>query len=279
MADIKTNLKTSLVYVNKIISDKPQICIILGSGLGYFGDELDNSTSISAKDIPFLPESTVPGHAGKWVFGTVGERNILALQGRIHYYEGYSITQIGYPIHLLAQMGIKNLIITTACGGINKNFSPGELMVITDHINFGFTNPLISPCEEQLGSRFPDMFQPYDHKFIQLAEKASLGLGIPLKRGVFCWVCGPNYETKAEINMLRIIGADVVSMSAVPEVIVANQRGMRVLGISCITNLVTGQSQNKLAHSEVLQTAERVRPKFSALIKEIIKRIVLVEGN
>jgi len=207
------------------------------------------------------------------VYGRIADVSVLAVQGRVHYYEGYSIQQVGYPVHLLAQVGTKALVVTTASGGVNPRFSPGELMLIVDHINLGFTNPLIGPPEEQMGARFPDMSEPYDRRFLEIARQVGMELGIPLRQGVFCWLRGPAYETAAEVAMLRRIGVDAASMSTVPEVIVARQRGMRVLGISCITNLATGLAAQPLSHAEVTAVAERIRGRFNEFLRAVVLAI------
>lgn len=262
-------------FIQQHESQIPQIAIILGSGLGDFASQLTDTTIIPTQDIPHYPQSTVPGHAGRWIFGTVNGVRILAVQGRIHVYEGYPPDQVGYPVHLMASLGLKTLIVSTASGGIHPNLQAGDLMLITDHINMAFRNPMIGPPEMLLGPRFPDMCQPYDFRLIALAEQAGLDLGIQLKRGVFCWCLGPTYETAAEIQMLRRIGADAVSMSTVPEVLIARQRGLSVLGFAFIANMGTGLSQQKLSHEDVTRMAETVKPQFSLLIAEIVRRIAL----
>ncbi|MFQ5674952.1 MAG: purine-nucleoside phosphorylase, partial [bacterium] len=214
---------------------------------------------------------TVEGHAGKWIFGEISDKSILAMQGRVHSYEGYPLSRVTFPVHLMAELGIEKLIITNAAGGHNPKFVPGDLMVISDHINLMFDNPLVGPNE--IGPRFPDMAAPYHPGLIELAEKTALDLGIKLQKGVLAAMKGPTYETAAEVRMLQRLGADAGTMSTVPEAIVAASRSLKVLGISCITNLGTGMSANKLSHDEVTEVADRVKDKFSNLIKEIIHRI------
>ncbi len=248
----------------------PEVGVILGSGLGSFAEVLSDRITIPASAIPHLPLPTVPGHAGNWVFGRLADVQVVAVQGRAHYYEGHSIQQVGYPVHLLAELGAKGLIVTTASGGLNPGFAPGDIMLIVDHISLGFTNPLIGPSEEQLGPRFPDMSEPYDRRFAEVARQVSMRLGLPLRQGVFCWLPGPTYETAAEVRMLRRLGADAASMSTVPEVIVARQRGIRVLGFSCITNLATGLSSHPLSHEEVTAVADRVRTRFNPFLQEVV---------
>jgi len=198
---------------------------------------------------------------------------VLAIQGRVHYYEGYSLAEVTYPIHLLANLGIKILILTTACGTLNPDFRPGDLMLMTDQINFGFNNPLIGRPEDQLGPRFPDMSRPFDKDLIELAEKVGMRLNMRFKKGVFCWMTGPAYETAAEVRMLRKLGGDAVSMSTAPEVIVARQRHLRVLGISLITNLSTGLSDAKLTHQEVTDVAQQAGAQLGILLREFLKSL------
>lgn len=248
----------------------PEVAVILGSGLGSFAELLTDPIAFPSEAIPHHPRPTVPGHAGRWVYGRLADVQVLAVQGRVHYYEGYTIQQVGYPVHVLAELGAKALIITTASGGLNPAFAPGDIMLIVDHINLGFANPLIGPTQEQLGPRFPDMSEPYDRRFAEVARQVSMRLGLRLRQGVFCWWPGPTYETAAEVEMLRRIGADAASMSTVPEVIVARQRGMRVLGFSCITNLGTGLSPHPLSHEEVTAVAEKVREHLNPLLREVV---------
>jgi len=266
-------LQESLEVVRKRTKSKPRVGIILGSGLGPFADGLEDRVAIPTAEIPHYPRSTVEGHAGRFVFGKVAGKEILALQGRVHAYEGYALQKVTYGVHLMAELGIETLIVTNAAGGINPNFVPGDLMVIVDHINLMFDNPLFGPNEERLGPRFPDMSEPYNRELIALAEQVGLEFGIKLQKGVLGALKGPTYETAAEIRMMRWFGADAGTMSTVPEVITAVYRGLKVLGISCITNLATGLSATKLSHEEVTEVAELVKERFSKLITEIIRRV------
>lgn len=266
-------LQESLEVVRKRTKSKPRVGIILGSGLGPFADGLEDRVAIPTAEIPHYPRSTVEGHAGRFVFGKVAGKEILALQGRVHAYEGYALQKVTYGVHLMAELGIETLIVTNAAGGINPNFVPGDLMVIVDHINLMFDNPLFGPNEERLGPRFPDMSEPYNRELIALAEHVGLEFGIKLQKGVLGALKGPTYETAAEIRMMRWFGADAGTMSTVPEVITAVYRGLKVLGISCITNLATGLSAKKLSHEEVTEVAELVKERFSKLITEIIRRV------
>ena len=266
-------LSEALKFITAKVAKKPKVGLILGSGLGPFADEIENAQLISTEDIPHYPVSTVAGHAGKWVFGQIAGKQILALQGRVHSYEGYTLAQVTFPIHLMAEVGVKTLIITNAAGGINPNFRPGDLMIITDHINLMLDNPLFGKNDDAKGPRFPDMSEPYNRDLIQIAEETALDLKIKTHKGVLCALKGPTYESAAEIRMMRRFGGDAGTMSTVSEVIVAVYRGLKVLGISCITNLATGMSAEKLSHDEVTEVADLVKDKFSRLIREIIFRL------
>lgn len=251
---------------------KPQIGVILGSGLGGFADSLTHADKISTTQIPHYPASTVEGHKGYLVFGKVNAAPVLAVQGRSHIYEGYSAEQVAYVVRLMSLIGINRLLVTNAAGGINAKFKPGDLMIIVDHINFLFRNPLrgkVVPPEY----RFPDMHHNYDPELIKLIEQGGLDLKIPLRKGVLFVSTGPSYETAAEVKMIRHLGGDAGSMSTVPEVLVAKASGMHVAGISCITNLATGMTEHPLDHSEVTEIANRVNEKFQRLVQEVILRM------
>ncbi|MDW7679544.1 MAG: purine-nucleoside phosphorylase [bacterium] len=265
-------LAESIDYLKQKILQPPAVAIILGSGLGALADELQQPTIISCNDIPNYPVSTVPGHAGVWVSGKLEGVSVLAMRGRVHTYEGYSASQVALPVRLMAGLGISRLIVTNAAGGVNKAFQPGDLMLITDHINFMFDNPLIgetAPADQ----RFVDLHGAYDPKYIEQTKRTAKTLNTQLKEGVLLTARGPAYETAAEVNMTRILGADAVTMSTVPEVIIARQLKMRVLGISCITNMATGISGQKLSHAEVQQTADSIKTRFIALMKKILTSI------
>lgn len=257
-------------FIQGKISTTPQIGLILGSGLGVLGDEVENPTFISYNEIPHFPESTVAGHKGRLVIGTLEGKQVIAMQGRFHYYEGYSMQQVTFPVRVMKQLGIESIIVTNAAGGINKDFEPGDLMVINDHINNMGDNPLIGPNNEALGVRFPDMSQAYDQAYSRHAEKCANELGLEVQQGVYVGNTGPTYETPAEIKMLRIIGGDAVGMSTVPEVTVAAHAGMRVLGISCISNMAAGILDQPLTHDEVIETTEKVKEDFLRFIKKVI---------
>lgn len=251
----------------------PEIAVILGSGLGDFAEGLSNPATVPYGTIPHWPASTVVGHAGKLVCGTVAGRPVLALAGRAHYYEGHPMSVATFATRVLGQLGIKSLIITNAAGGINRRFSTGALMVIDDHINLMGTNPLIGPNDERFGPRFPDMSEIYSARLRGLADEAAGAMGLALEHGVYIAVCGPSYETPAEIRAFRTLGADAVGMSTAPEAIVARHMGIEVLGISCITNAAAGVLAQPLVHDEVMETARRVRGGFIALLEGIIGRL------
>jgi purine-nucleoside phosphorylase len=270
---LKQKIKIAADRLSDRIAETPVVAIILGSGLGDFHKEIKNAATIPVGEIPFYPQSTVPGHEGRWLFGSIGDTATLVIQGRVHYYEGYTLSQVTFPVHLAASLGIDNLIVTTASGGLNPEFKPGDLMLMTDFINFSLANPLRGDPRDQLGPRFPYMHPPFDTGLSAIAAQTGKDLGMPFKRGVFCWVPGPAYETAAEVRALRLFGADAVSMSTVPEVIVARQRHLRVLGISLITNLATGYHHSELTHHEVIHTANRASIRFTTVMSEIIRRI------
>lgn len=270
---LKAQLRESLGFIQSKTQKHPKTGIILGSGLGPFADTLQDRTVIETATIPHYPKSTVEGHAGRLVFGKIGDREVLALQGRVHAYEGYPLQQVTYSVHVMAELGIEKLIVTNAAGGINPNFAPGDLMLIIDHINLMFDSPLFGCNDDELGPRFPDMSEPYSRPLIELAEQVAADLGIRMQKGVLVALKGPTYESAAEIRMMRRLGADAGTMSTVPEVITAVYRGLQVLGISCITNLATGMTDKPLSHDEVTEVAELVKDKFSKLIKEIISKI------
>ncbi len=273
MKSLKEKINESVQWIRTETPLKPAIGIILGSGLGDFADTLEPKIEIPTSDIPYFAKSTVEGHAGKLVLGKLNGKELLAVKGRVHFYEGYDLEQVTYVVRVMHALGVRSLIVTNAAGGINPVFAPGDLMFITSHINFFFANPLKGINDEQLGPRFPDMEGDYDKEYISLSEKIALKLGVRTQRGVYCASSGPTYETRAEVRMFQKMGADAVGMSTVPEVIVAKHQGMRVLGISCITNLGTGISSTPLSHEEVTLTANRVKNSFQSLLKETVGRL------
>ena len=252
---------------------RPKIALVLGSGLGAFADEFASATKIPYTKIPHFPRSTAIGHAGQLVIGKVGEIPVAGMQGRVHLYEGYSAKDVAFPIRVFARMGVKAVILTNAAGGIKREFVQGQLVVIKDHINLQGVSPLTGPNDERFGPRFPDMTVAYDRSFREIVIGEGNRNHIALHEGVYAALPGPSYETPAEIRYLRTIGADLVGMSTVPEVIAARHCGMRVLGISCVTNAAAGILDQPLDHKEVLETAERVKSHFIALLKISIPRI------
>jgi len=261
----------SAEYIRKRLVLKPRIGIVLGSGLGPLVNQVEEQIEIDYKDIPNFPVPTVEGHAGKLVAGTIGGKPVLVMKGRFHYYEGYDISQVVFHIRVFKLLGIRDLLVTNAAGGINRDFSPGDLMLITDHISFFAPSPLRGKNLDEFGVRFPDMSEAYSKELIAMAERTAGELGIKLQKGVYSFTQGPMYETPAEIRALRILGADAVGMSTVPEVIAARHAGMRVLGISCITNMAAGILEQPLSHQEVMETAKKVETKFVALVSNLIK--------
>lgn len=258
---------------------QPALGLILGSGLGAFAESFQERTTIPYSSLANFPSSTVVGHPGNLVIGKVEGVPVAALQGRVHLYEGYSVEDVSFPARVLGLLGIRQLIVTNAAGGINTGFHPGDLMLITDHINLTGANPLIGLNLDQLGPRFPDMSEAYDSGMRAIALEAARQQGIGLRQGVYIGLKGPSYETPAEIRMCRVLGADAVGMSTIPEVIVANHMGIRVLGISCITNMAAGILPQKLTHKEVMDTAEQVRDKFQVLLQSIIPKLGSAAGT
>lgn len=270
MNDIKEKIGEAAGCIGGRIGGKPQIGIILGSGLGSLADVLEQSVEIDYKDIPGFPEATAPGHAGKLIYGFLGGKKVLAMKGRFHYYEGYDISQVVFHIRVFKQLGIGELLVTNAAGGINTGFRPGDLMLITDHISFFAPSPLRGGNLDEFGTRFPDMCGVYSGDLMETAKRAAGKEGLTLKEGVYAFAQGPMYETPAEIRAFRSLGADAVGMSTVPEVITARHCGMKVLGISCITNMAAGILDQPLNHREVLETGKQVEKKFSSLVAEIV---------
>ena len=269
MSDDMDKIQDAADYIRKKIDGTPQIGIILGTGLGPLVNALVQPLELDYGNIPGFPETTVEGHAGKLVYGIMGGKRVLVMKGRFHFYEGYDISQVVFHIRVFKLLGIKNLLVTNAAGGINTAFKPGDLMLITDHISFFAPSPLRGKNIEEFGTRFPDMCGAYDSSLIEIAKVAAHKEGFDMQEGVYAFAQGPMFETPAEIKALRILGADAVGMSTVPEVITARHSGMRVLGISCITNLAAGVKGQPLNHSEVMDTAKLVEKKFSSLVTRI----------
>lgn len=255
------------------IQFRPEIALVLGSGLGDYAKEMDVKESISYSEIEGFPVSTVPGHEGRFLFGYVKGVPIVAMQGRVHYYEGYPITDVVLPVRLMGLLGAKTVILTNAAGGVNFNFQPGDLMMITDHITTVVPSPLIGANIDELGPRFPDMSEVYDKELREIIRQAARNTGISLQQGVYVQLTGPAYETPAEIRMCRIWGADAVGMSTACEAVAARHMGLKVCGISCITNMASGMSGKPLDHKEVQETADRVAEEFKRLVTETIRLI------
>lgn len=273
MKNLPDKIQEASAYIKKRFDIGPKIGLILGSGLGMLADEIQNAVYINYEDIPNFPVSTVQGHAGRLVIGELEGLQVVAMQGRFHYYEGYSMEEVTFPVRVMKELGTEILIVTNAAGGVNEGFKPGDLMVIDDHINWSFDNPLIGKNYDVLGVRFPDTSQAYDRRLIHIAQQAAREEGIRLQQGVYAMFSGPTYETPAEIRMARFLGADAVGMSTVPEVIAAAHSRMKVLGISCITNMAAGILDQPLDHHEVIDTANKVRESFIMLIKKILTKM------
>lgn len=252
---------------------EPRIAIVLGSGLGGFADEFQEATGVPYEEIPGFARSTAQGHAGRLVIGKVDEVPVVAMQGRVHYYEGYSLEQVTFPIRTFKLLGVKTLILTNAAGGINVELSQGALMVISDHLNLMGDNPLRGPNDDRFGPRFPDMSAVYAPELQELVIEEARAIGVEVRRGIYGALSGPSYETPAEIHLLRNLGADAVGMSTVPEAIVARHMGLEVLGISCITNMAAGISDEPINHEEVMATGDRVRDVFTLLLRRVMGRV------
>jgi purine-nucleoside phosphorylase len=255
------------------INVEPRIAVVLGSGLGGFADDFEEPVSIPYEDIPGFKRSTAQGHAGRLVIGTVDTVPIIAMQGRVHYYEGYSLEEVTFPIRTFKLLGIKTVILTNASGGINVELHQGALMVLSDHLNLMGVNPLRGPNDERFGPRFPDMSTVYSAELQALVVEEAREIGVEIRRGIYGALSGPSYETPSEIVMLRNLGADAVGMSTVPEAIVARHMGMEVLGISCITNMAAGLSDQPINHEEVMATGDRVRETFTELLRRVVSAI------
>lgn len=266
-------IEETLDYINEYTDNfEPEIGIVLGSGLGDLADKYCD-IAIPYSNIPHFAKSTVQGHKGQLVFADINGRKVVMMQGRNHFYEGHSMSDVTYPIKVMKKLGVKTLILTNAAGAVNKSFRPADLMVITDHINFMGTNPLIGRNDENFGVRFPDMSEVYSKNLIKIVDAAGRLLKLDIKHGVYMATTGPSYETPAEIKMARFMGADAIGMSTVPEAIVANYCGIEVIGISCISNYATGVSTKKLSHEEVIETTDKVKSKFKELVLLLLKNI------
>lgn len=263
-------LNEAVSFIQERLPFQPEVALILGSGLGDLANEIENPVKIKYDDIPHFPVSTVEGHAGQFVIGVFEGRKVIAMQGRFHFYEGYSMQTCTFPVRVMKLLGVQNLLLTNAAGGANTAYVPGDLMLITDHLNFAGSNPLIGKNDDQMGPRFPDASNVYDKHLNLEIRQIAKSLGIRLQEGVYAMSPGPSYETPAEVRMLRLLGADAVGMSTVPEALVANHMGMKVTGISCITNMAAGILDQPLHHGEVVETANMVKLTFTKLIRSIV---------
>ncbi|MEG0856859.1 MAG: purine-nucleoside phosphorylase [Terrisporobacter sp.] len=273
MNNLFDKIQEASSYIKSKVDIKPSVGVILGTGLGSLADEIEDKVQIEYKEIPHFPISTVEGHKGQLVIGKLNGKNVIAMQGRFHYYEGYSMQEITFPIRVMKALGIETMFVTNAAGGANKSFNPGDLMIITDHINFTGDSPLIGKNDERLGDRFIDMSKTYTPEYIEIAKECAKELNINIKEGVYAYFIGPTFETPAEVKMAQIVGADAVGMSTAPEVIVAAHSGLKVIGISCIPCMASGVVDKPLSHEDVITTTKKVEKEFSNLAKNIISRI------
>ncbi len=266
-------LSEAVSFIKSKIGDfEPEIGIVLGSGLGELADEFCD-IALDYSDIPNFEASTISGHKGRLVFAEISGKKVVMMQGRFHYYEGHSIEKVVFPIKVMKKLGVKTLILTNAAGGVNPSFNPSDLMIITDHINFMGVNPLIGKNDDSMGTRFPDMSEVYDSNLVELVQKVGDSIGVDLQEGVYMALTGPSYETPAEVRMAKVIGADAVGMSTVPEAIVASWAGMKVIGLSCICNSAAGVSTVGLSHDDVIRAANIAKDKFKKLVKEVVKKL------
>jgi purine-nucleoside phosphorylase len=253
--------------------EEAHVALVLGSGLGAFADDLEDAAAIPYEEIPGFARSTIEGHAGRLVSGSIEGVPVVAMQGRFHYYEGYTFEEVVFPVRTFGVLGIKSLVLTNAAGGLNVEFDQGSLMVISDHLNLMGANPLLGPNDERFGPRFPDMSEVYSREYQEVAVAEAHAVGLELRRGIYAALSGPSYETPAEIRMLRTLGADAVGMSTVPEAIAARHMGMKVLGISCITNMAAGLLDQPINHDEVIETGARVHDTFKELLRRVIPKL------
>lgn len=272
-AELIKKVEEAQAFIRAKIEKMPKVGLILGSGLGVMAGEVKQAVEIPYDEIPHFPVSTVEGHANTFVFGELAGTSVAVMKGRFHYYEGYSLEQVTFPIRVMKLLGVETILVTNAAGGINPDWQAGDLMVIRDHLNLMFRNPLIGPNVDPWGPRFPDMTNAYPAELRTLAHEVAKEQGLSLREGIYVGLTGPSYETPAEIRMLRILGGDAVGMSTVPEVIVANHMGIRVLGISCIANLAAGILDTPLSHDEVMETTERIKNSFVRLVRGIVSRL------
>ena len=271
MSEYLQKIDRAAAYIRERISISPKLGLVLGSGWNMILEDIRDAVRIPYGEVPGMVQSTVPGHAGEWVFGKIGGHGVCVMAGRVHYYEGHSLKDVTLPMRIMKALGIEKVVLTNAAGAVNKGFEPGDMMVVTDHINMTAANPLIGANEDALGTRFPDMTKAYDPEMRAVARSIAEAQGLTLRDGVYMWLTGPTFETPAEIRMARILGADAVGMSTVPEVIAARHGGMRVLALSCMTNMAAGVLDQPLSHQEVLDTMRRVQVPYRAFIERLIE--------
>ena len=271
--DLLNNIKTAVEFIQKKSKYTPEIGLILGSGLGSLADSIEDAEYYDYSSLPNFPVSTVEGHAGRLVIGKLKGKIVVAMQGRFHFYEGYSMTDVTFPVRVMKLLGVKTLVVTNAAGTVNTSFNPGDLMIITDHIKLSGSNPLIGRNLDSFGVRFPDMSEAYNKNLVSLVKDVASSQGLDIKEGVYAMMSGPTYETPAEIRMVRVMGADAVGMSTVPEVIIAKHSGMNVVGISCLTNMAAGILDQPLNHEEVIETSNMAKNNFINLMTSLIERL------
>ncbi|MGN6438534.1 MAG: purine-nucleoside phosphorylase [Agriterribacter sp.] len=273
MSEWLGKIQEAAAFIKSSYDQPVKVAVILGSGLGNFVNEMTVEKEIAYHRIPHFPVSTVQGHEGRLIFGNIEGKKVLAMAGRFHYYEGYTASEVAFPIRVMKLLGIETLLISNAAGGVNTSFRVGDLMIINDHISFATVNPLIGKNEEAFGIRFPDMSEPYAKHLIEKAQTIAARLGYPVKEGVYFGVTGPTFETRAEYKMIHKLGADVVGMSTVQEVIVAVHAGIQVFGMSVVTDIGIRDEENTITHQEVLEAAAAAEPRFSAIFKELVKAV------
>jgi purine-nucleoside phosphorylase len=273
MKNLRAKIEETLEVIRKYTGSEYEVGIVLGTGLGGLVSEIEVEHEIDYTDLPHFPLSTVESHRGKLIFGCIGNKKVVAMQGRFHYYEGYTMQQITYPVRVMKLLGVKTLLVSNACGGMNPGYRKGDIMIMSDHINLIGDNPLIGMNEDEFGPRFPDMSEPYSLELIKVAEEVASENNIKVQKGVYVAVAGPNLETRAEYRFLRNIGADVVGMSTIPENIVANHMGMKVLGISIVTDECFPDTLRPVDVNEIISTAMAAEPKMTTIMKEVIKKL------
>lgn len=273
MSDLMKQLNETVTYIRQQINTDAKVGIVLGSGLGNLTDDITIEKAIPYADIPHFPVSTVKGHIGKLLFGELGGKEVIVMGGRFHFYEGYTPQQVVYPVRVMKQLGVETLLLSNAAGGVNHDYKVGDLMIINDHISFFIANPLIGKNEEELGTRFPDMSEPYSKELIAKAHAIAKANGLKIYEGVYTAVSGPTFETRAEYKLIKLVGSDVVGMSTVQENIAAVHCGMKVFGISVVTDIGIREDENTITHEEVLQAAKEAEPKLALLFKELVKSI------